>query len=102
MSYKEKPNHVAVEMVCFDFATSNTTGDGKFYYHAWPEVLLRDWVAVDPTFGQFPADHLEPGTVELSRKSLIRLTIGLQVCNILVLARARSVEQQQASGSRKC
>lgn len=30
--------------------------DGKFYYHAWPEVLLRGWVAVDPTFGQFPAD----------------------------------------------
>jgi transglutaminase-like putative cysteine protease len=29
---------------------------GKFYYHAWPEVLLGDWVAVDPTFGQFPAD----------------------------------------------
>lgn len=30
--------------------------NGKFYYHAWPEVLLRGWVAVDPTFGQFPAD----------------------------------------------
>ena len=30
--------------------------DGKFYYHAWPEIMLRGWVAVDPTFGQFPAD----------------------------------------------
>ena len=30
--------------------------DGKFYYHAWPEVWLERWVAVDPTFGQFPAD----------------------------------------------
>jgi transglutaminase-like putative cysteine protease len=29
---------------------------GKFYYHVWPEVWLGDWVAVDPTFGQFPAD----------------------------------------------
>ncbi|MGI9077355.1 MAG: transglutaminase-like domain-containing protein [Gemmatimonadaceae bacterium] len=29
---------------------------GKFYYHAWPEVYLGDWVATDPTFGQFPAD----------------------------------------------
>ncbi|HET6681108.1 MAG TPA: transglutaminase-like domain-containing protein [Gemmatimonadaceae bacterium] len=29
--------------------------NGRFYYHAWPEVLLNDWVAVDPTFGQFPA-----------------------------------------------
>jgi transglutaminase-like putative cysteine protease len=30
--------------------------DGRFYYHAWAEVYLRDWVAVDPTLGQFPAD----------------------------------------------
>jgi transglutaminase-like putative cysteine protease len=29
---------------------------GRFYYHAWPEVWLGQWVAVDPTFGQFPAD----------------------------------------------
>jgi hypothetical protein len=28
----------------------------KFYYHAWPEVYLGRWIAVDPTFGQFPAD----------------------------------------------
>jgi transglutaminase-like putative cysteine protease len=30
--------------------------DGSFYYHAWPEVWLGEWVAVDPTFGQAPAD----------------------------------------------
>jgi transglutaminase-like putative cysteine protease len=30
--------------------------DGRFYYHAWPEVYINGWVAVDPTFGQFPAD----------------------------------------------
>ena len=28
----------------------------KFYYHAWPEVFVGKWIAVDPTFGQFPAD----------------------------------------------
>jgi len=27
-----------------------------FFYHAWPEVWLGEWVAVDPTFGQHPAD----------------------------------------------
>lgn len=27
-----------------------------FFYHAWPEVWLGKWVAVDPTFGQYPAD----------------------------------------------
>ena len=30
--------------------------DGRFYYHAWPSVWLGQWVAVDPTFDQFPAD----------------------------------------------
>jgi transglutaminase-like putative cysteine protease len=39
--------------------------DGKFYYHAWPEIWLERWVAIDPTFGQFPADA-----------SHIRFTIG--------------------------
>jgi hypothetical protein len=31
-------------------------GAGAFYYHAWDEIWLGEWVAVDPTFGQFPAD----------------------------------------------
>jgi transglutaminase-like putative cysteine protease len=31
--------------------------EGRFFYHAWAEVLLGDaWVTVDPTWGQFPAD----------------------------------------------
>jgi len=30
--------------------------DGAFYYHAWPEVWLGEWVATDPTFNQYPAD----------------------------------------------
>ncbi|MDY6862090.1 MAG: transglutaminase-like domain-containing protein [Thermodesulfobacteriota bacterium] len=29
---------------------------GSFYYHAWPEVFLDRWRAVDPTLNQFPAD----------------------------------------------
>jgi len=35
--------------------------EGAFYYHAWDEVWLGEWVAVDPTFNQFPADptHLK-------------------------------------------
>jgi hypothetical protein len=31
---------------------------GQFYYHAWAEVWAGSWVAIDPTFGQFPADPL--------------------------------------------
>jgi transglutaminase-like putative cysteine protease len=40
--------------VCTGLAWSN----GQFYYHAWPEIWIGAWVAVDPTFGQFPADPL--------------------------------------------
>lgn len=54
--------------------------DGKFYYHAWPEVMLRGWVAVDPTFGQFPADasHLRFVIGGLGQQTeLLRLVNGL-------------------------
>ncbi len=30
--------------------------NGRFYYHAWAEVYLSNWVAVDPAFDQLPAD----------------------------------------------
>jgi transglutaminase-like putative cysteine protease len=56
--------------------------DGKFYYHAWPEVFLGDWVAVDPTFGQFPADaaHLRFTIGGLARQTeLLRLMGNLEI-----------------------
>lgn len=40
---------------------------GAFYYHAWPEVRLggpTEWVPVDPTFGQVPADATHVKIVE--------------------------------------
>jgi hypothetical protein len=49
---------------------------GSFYYHAWPEVYLNGWVAVDPTLGQLPADaaHLRFTIGGLARQvELIRL-----------------------------
>jgi transglutaminase-like putative cysteine protease len=50
---------------------------GRFYYHAWPEVLLAGaWIAADPTLGQFPADasHLRFLVGGLARQlELIRL-----------------------------
>ncbi|MCY7380920.1 MAG: transglutaminase-like domain-containing protein [Gemmatimonadaceae bacterium] len=56
--------------------------DDKFYYHAWPEVWLERWVAVDPTFGQFPADasHLRFTVGGLGRQAeLLRLMGALQI-----------------------
>ncbi len=55
---------------------------GRFYYHAWAEVYLGDWVAVDPTFGQFPADaaHLRVTTGGLARQmELLPLTGSLKL-----------------------
>jgi hypothetical protein len=55
---------------------------GKFYYHAWPEVYLDGWVAVDPTFGQFPADaaHLRFVNGGLARQAaLLRLMGQLEI-----------------------
>jgi len=57
---------------------------GRFYYHAWPEVWLGQWVAVDPTFGQYPADasHLRFVVGGLARQvELLRLIgrLGLNV-----------------------
>ena len=55
---------------------------GRFYYHAWPEVYLGDWVAVDPTFGQFPADaaHLRVTIGGLARQvELLRLIGSLKL-----------------------
>ena len=39
-------------------ATGVAYTNGQFYYHAWPEVHVGRWLALDPTFGQFPADPM--------------------------------------------
>ena len=56
--------------------------NGRFYYHAWPEVWLNGWVAIDPTLGQFPADatHLRFLLGDLVRQlELIRLIGRLEL-----------------------
>ncbi len=52
--------------------------DGNFYYHAWPTVWIGDWVAVDPTFNQFPADATRLGFVRggLDRQVELMKIIG--------------------------
>jgi transglutaminase-like putative cysteine protease len=56
--------------------------NGRFYYHAWPEVWLDRWVAVDPTLNQFPADpsHVRFLVGGLARQvELIRLIGRLEL-----------------------
>jgi transglutaminase-like putative cysteine protease len=50
--------------------------NGAFYYHAWNGVYVGQWIAVDPTFGQFPADatHLRIVSGGLDRQvDLVRM-----------------------------
>ena len=57
---------------------------GAFYYHAWPEVYLREgedrglWLPVDPTFNQFPADatHLRLTRGGLEKQAAILPLLG--------------------------
>lgn len=59
---------------------------GAFYYHAWPEVLIDEqagegahaWIAVDPTFGQVPADptHIKLIEGDLDRQVEILAVMG--------------------------
>jgi len=49
-----------------------------FYYHAWPEVWLGEWTAIDPTFNQFPADatHIRFVTGDLAKQAEIMKLVG--------------------------
>ena len=64
--------------------------NGKFYFHAWPEVFLGRWVAVDPTFGQFPADaaHLRFIIGGLAKQAALLRLIGTLQIDVLDPARA--------------
>lgn len=62
--------------------SEEVTGSPAFYYHAWPEVYLGDWVPIDPTFGQFPADatHIKLVEGDMSDQlSLVRVVGNLKV-----------------------
>jgi transglutaminase-like putative cysteine protease len=69
--------------------------DGAFYYHAWPEVWLGEWAAVDPTFGQVPADaaHIRFVVGGLAQQvEIVRLIGNL---DIEVLSQSVAVEQDR-------
>lgn len=55
-----------------------TYKDGYFYYHAWPEIFIGQWIAIDPTLGQFPADaaHIRITTGEIDKQMQILSVIG--------------------------
>lgn len=52
--------------------------DNAFYYHAWNKVYLGEWVSLDPTFGQFPADatHIKIQEGELAEQAKVLKIVG--------------------------
>jgi len=52
--------------------------DGAFYYHAWVGAYVGEWIAIDPTFGLFPADAARLKLVEgdLSQQVKILQALG--------------------------
>jgi hypothetical protein len=64
---------------------------GAFYYHAWPEVYIRDgtagglWLPVDPTLNQFPADttHLRLARGGLEKQASILPLLGRMKITVL-------------------
>jgi transglutaminase-like putative cysteine protease len=59
--------------------------DDGFYYHAWPEVWLGQWTAIDPTFNQFPADatHIRFVTGNLDQQTQIMRLVGKLKVDVL-------------------
>jgi hypothetical protein len=52
--------------------------NGYFYYHAWPEIHMGQWIPIDPTLGQFPADatHIRLLTGGLEKQLKLGSAIG--------------------------
>ena len=59
--------------------------NGRFFYHAWPEIYLGRWVPVDPTFGEAPVDAAHIPLVEGGLKEQASLLANLGRLHIWVL-----------------
>jgi len=62
----------------------NLYGDA-YYYHAWCAVWLGKWIAVDPTFNQYPADvgHLKLKEGEISEQAKVLKVVGRLKIDVL-------------------
>ncbi|OQY26428.1 MAG: hypothetical protein B6244_13565 [Candidatus Cloacimonetes bacterium 4572_55] len=61
--------------------------NGGFYYHAWPEVYVGEWLTMDPTFGQNAVDatHIKLLEGDLSKQFELGSVLGKVDLTILEL-----------------
>ncbi len=79
------------------FAVGVVYNEGRYYYHAWPEVYVGRWVAMDPTFGQTTADatHIKLLQGDLTEQGRLAGVMGK--LEIHVLADSEQALQAEAS-----
>ena len=67
-------------VICRRLVYSDRSGPVRgFYYHAWPEVKFGEqWLPIEPTFGQVPADatHIKVANGELDKQIEIMGLLG--------------------------
>ena len=63
--------------------------DGRFYYHAWNEVYVGKWVAVDSAFGQMPADATHIKLIEGNLNDTSRIMKAVGKINLSILEASR-------------
>ncbi|MDD5217855.1 MAG: transglutaminase-like domain-containing protein [Candidatus Omnitrophica bacterium] len=59
--------------------------DGKFYYHAWPEIYAGGWIAMDPTLGMDVADATHIGLIEGDLNQQLKLMSVLGKIKLKIL-----------------
>ena len=95
----QNPSRIAVGLVY-----SDRSGPVRgFYYHAWPEVQFEDqWLPIEPTFGQIPADatHIKVANGELDKQIEIMGLLGkisLEVVNVPANTSEPQKEKQETT-----
>lgn len=55
--------------------STSRNGSAGFFYHAWVEVFTgKDWIAIDPTWNQIPADATHIAFIEGGIESQVQVT----------------------------
>ena len=67
------------------FCAGIVYNQGSFYYHAWSDVFVGNWVSVDPTMNQLPADATHIQFVEggLDKQLIIVNLVGIVKLEVL-------------------
>lgn len=69
--------------------------NGRFFYHAWPEIFLGAWIGLDPTFGQAPTDAAHIPLAEGDMEQQISLAGQIGRIKIFIL------ESSETAGDKK-